>query len=153
MRRPHEVLGVAADATPAQIRTAYKTRAFDLHPDRVKGKEAEWQELQRAYRTLTKGDEPSVSVVSDQFVVNLAAKMSPVLNDAVDAGARMVNERIGKMTGKAVMLTRDKLKELSAPHWVCDSMDTRKALGWEPKVKWAEGTKRAAAWYREHGWL
>lgn len=99
MRRPHEVLGVSADATPAQIRTAYKTRAFDLHPDRVKGKEAEWQELQRAYRTLTKGDEPSVSVVSDQFVVNLAAKMSPVLNDAVDAGARMVNERIGKMGG------------------------------------------------------
>ncbi|MFO0763120.1 MAG: NAD(P)-dependent oxidoreductase [Byssovorax sp.] len=63
------------------------------------------------------------------------------------------NEQISKLSGKAVMLTRDKLKELSAPHWVCDSMDTRKALGWEPKVKWAEGTKKAAAWYREHGWL
>ncbi|MEO7327088.1 MAG: NAD-dependent epimerase/dehydratase family protein, partial [Minicystis sp.] len=67
--------------------------------------------------------------------------------------AAAANEQIGKLTGKAVMLTRDKLKELSAPHWVCDSTDTRAALDWEPKVKWPEGTRKAAAWYRENGWL
>lgn len=68
-------------------------------------------------------------------------------------GAALLSEGMGKITGKAVMLTRDKVNELSAPHWVCDSSDTRRDLKWEPKVKWPEGTRRAAAWYREHGWL
>ena len=68
-------------------------------------------------------------------------------------GAAMVNEVIGKLTNKAMMLTRDKLVELSAPHWVCDSSDTRKDLGWEPKVGWEEGTRLSATWYRDNGWM
>jgi nucleoside-diphosphate-sugar epimerase len=68
-------------------------------------------------------------------------------------GAALASETVGKITGKAVMLTRDKVNELSAPHWVCDSSDTRRDLGWEPRVDWAEGTRRAASWYRENGWL
>ena len=75
----------------------------------------------------------------------------PVL--AASKIAAVANEHIGRLTGKAVMLTRDKLNELSAPHWVCDSAETRLALDWEPKVKWPEGTRKAAAWYRENGWL
>jgi nucleoside-diphosphate-sugar epimerase len=68
-------------------------------------------------------------------------------------GAAALSEGFGKVTGKAVMLTRDKVNELSAPHWVCDSGDTRRDLAWEPKVNWAEGTRRAVQWYRENGWL
>jgi nucleoside-diphosphate-sugar epimerase len=67
--------------------------------------------------------------------------------------AAFVSEGVSRLTGKAAMLTRDKLNELSAPHWVCDSTETRRNLGWEPKVKWQEGTRRTAAWYRENGWL
>jgi nucleoside-diphosphate-sugar epimerase len=67
--------------------------------------------------------------------------------------AATASETMGKLTGKAVMLTRDKVNELSAPHWVCDSSDTRSALGWQPEVDWAEGTRRAAAWYKLEGWL
>jgi len=59
-------------------------------------------------------------------------------------GVAFATEGIGKLTGKAVMLTRDKVNELSAPHWVCDSTDTRNDLGWEPKVKWPEGTRNAS---------
>lgn len=68
-------------------------------------------------------------------------------------GAALASEGLGRLTGKAVMLTRDKLNELSASHWVCDSSDARRELGWAPAVGWAEGTRRAVAWYREHGWL
>lgn len=68
-------------------------------------------------------------------------------------GAALLSEGMSKLTGKAVMLTRDKLNELSAPHWVCDSSATRRDLAWEPKVKWPEGARRAAAWYREQGWI
>ena len=68
-------------------------------------------------------------------------------------GAALASEGMSRLTGKPVMLTRDKLNELAASHWVCDSAEARRELGWEPQVGWAEGTRRAVAWYREHGWL
>ncbi|MEJ7730822.1 MAG: NAD(P)-dependent oxidoreductase [Polyangiaceae bacterium] len=66
--------------------------------------------------------------------------------------AALGSEGLGRLTNKAVMLTRDKVNELSQPHWVCDSSSFT-ALGWQPQVKWAEGTRRAAEWYRKEGWL
>jgi nucleoside-diphosphate-sugar epimerase len=68
-------------------------------------------------------------------------------------GAAVASEGYGKLRGKAVMLTRDKINELSAPHWVCDSQKTRTELGWTPQVGWREGAKRATEWYRQEGWL
>ena len=67
--------------------------------------------------------------------------------------AAMATEAYGRMNNKAVMLTRDKINELEQKHWVCSSLDTRRDLGWTPAVGWREGTKRAARWYRDNGWL
>jgi nucleoside-diphosphate-sugar epimerase len=64
-----------------------------------------------------------------------------------------VSEEYARYTKKPAMLTRDKLNELLAAHWVCDSSSTRADLGWTPEIDWAEGTRRAAAWYIEQGWL
>jgi molecular chaperone DnaJ len=53
---PHEVLGVAKDASPEQIKKAYRKKAFDSHPDRNPGdKSAEdrFKEVQAAYNSLT----------------------------------------------------------------------------------------------------
>jgi 2-alkyl-3-oxoalkanoate reductase len=61
-------------------------------------------------------------------------------------------EVFGRLTNRAVMLTREKASMLLL-HWVCSSEATRKALGWEPKVLRKEGMDRAVAWYRENGWL
>ncbi len=63
------------------------------------------------------------------------------------------SEMFGKMSGKAVMLTRDKVNELKAPHWVCDSTPIRQELGWQPTVTWEEGARLTAEWYRREGWL
>jgi nucleoside-diphosphate-sugar epimerase len=68
-------------------------------------------------------------------------------------GAAVASEGYGRIRGKAVMLTRDKINELSAPHWVCDAEKTRTDLGWAPQVEWTEGARRAADWYRREGWL
>lgn len=66
--------------------------------------------------------------------------------------AAVLSEAYGKMRNRAVMLTRDKCNELFE-QWVCDSSGTRDALGWEPKVKFAEGARLTVEWYRQAGWL
>ena len=68
-------------------------------------------------------------------------------------GAALGSELYGRVMGRAVMLTRDKLNELLAPHWVCDSAEAQAALGWKPLISFAEGTRITGAWYRREGWL
>ena len=61
-------------------------------------------------------------------------------------------EAYGKLRGKAVMLTREKVNMLRH-HWVCASDKTREDLGWSPEVDLVEGAKRTMRWYEDHGWL
>ena len=68
-------------------------------------------------------------------------------------GAALGSEVYGRIMGRAVMLTRDKLNELLAPHWVCDSGEAQAALGWRPRISFEEGTRITGAWYRRAGWL
>ena len=68
-------------------------------------------------------------------------------------GAALGSELYGRLRGRAVMLTRDKLNELLAPHWVCDSREARAELGWGPNISFEEGARITGAWYRREGWL
>jgi nucleoside-diphosphate-sugar epimerase len=61
-------------------------------------------------------------------------------------------EAFGRITNRPVMLTREKANML-VQDWVCSSEETRKDLGWEPKVPWSEGVPRAVEWYRQNRWL
>lgn len=67
--------------------------------------------------------------------------------------AALFSEIYGKLTHRAVMLTRDKCNELYAPHWVCESTATHAQLGWEPRISFDRGARITAEWYRQHGWL
>jgi len=79
--------------------------------------------------------------------IDVAVPM-PILRAAA-AGS----ELWGKLSGKAVMLTRDKVNELREPYLVCSSADIRETLGWQPEVQLEEGARRCVAWYRQEGWL
>jgi nucleoside-diphosphate-sugar epimerase len=61
-------------------------------------------------------------------------------------------EVFGRATNRPVMLTREKANMLMQ-HWVCASDETRRDLGWEPRVTWGEGVKKAIQWYRQNGML
>jgi nucleoside-diphosphate-sugar epimerase len=76
----------------------------------------------------------------------------PIPRLALEAAAAG-SELFGALSGRAVMLTRDKCNELYAPHWVCDGSETRRDLGWEPKVPFDRGARITAEWYRREGWL
>jgi curved DNA-binding protein len=57
---PHAVLGVAPNATPSEIKSAYRKLAMQHHPDRNGGSEEsakKFQEVQAAYDAL-RGDKP-----------------------------------------------------------------------------------------------
>ena len=48
----YEILGVQRDATGAQLRKAYYRKALTCHPDKVEGKEREFQALSVVYEVL-----------------------------------------------------------------------------------------------------
>ncbi len=62
-------------------------------------------------------------------------------------------EYIGHLTGKVTALNNDKYNIMRQRNWRCDIEPARRELGYEPKVKLAEGVRRSIAWYKENGWL
>lgn len=63
------------------------------------------------------------------------------------------SEAWGKVAGRAPLLTREKLAEISAGDWICSSRKIRERLGWAPRIGLREGFRSTAEWYREAGWL
>jgi nucleoside-diphosphate-sugar epimerase len=67
-------------------------------------------------------------------------------------GAALMSESYGKLTNKAMMLTRDKCNELF-DQWVCDGQQARTQLELSPSVGFSQGVKQTVDWYRSAGWL
>lgn len=78
--------------------------------------------------------------------------MVPTPKLAYQVGAT-ASEVFGRLTGRAVVFTREKVREMSQPAWVVSSEDLRRDLGWEPKVQITEGARLTYEWYREEGWI
>lgn len=122
----------------------------------------------RACVRAIEADIPSGSVyfVDDGEPLSMARAMGELLPEALGTAPivrfgvpfpllRLASygvETYGRLRGKAVMLTREKVKMLSH-HWVCESEKTRSDLEWQPEVTFPEGLRRTARWYQENGWL
>ncbi len=122
----------------------------------------------RACLQAIHADVPSGSVlfVDDGEPLSMARAMGEVLPEVLGTRplvrrgipfpvltlASLGVEAYGKVRGKAVMLTREKVAMLK-DHWVCESASTREALGWQPEVRFAEGARLTAKWYQDNGWL
>ncbi len=78
---------------------------------------------------------------------------APALPEGVVRAAAVGSELFGKLSGKVMIFTRDKLPELLMEHFAVDSARAQRDLGWTPRVSFPEGAKRTAAWYVENGWL
>ncbi len=58
MKTPYELLGVDSDASPEEIRRAYRRQVKEVHPDNG-GSADEFQAIYNAYETLTQGSDVS----------------------------------------------------------------------------------------------
>lgn len=67
--------------------------------------------------------------------------------------AALASETFGLALGRAVSLTREKVKEMAQPHWVCSSEPLRRDLGWTPHTGIREGARLTGDWYRQHRWI
>lgn len=63
------------------------------------------------------------------------------------------NELIASITRRPAILRADKIHEIRTRSWHMDTTPLREELGWEPRVKYAEGARLAVEWYRKNGWL
>ena len=58
-----------------------------------------------------------------------------------------------RLTGKLIALNNDKYNILSQRDWRCDISDSRRLLGYDPKVKLEEGVMNSVKWYKENKWI
>lgn len=67
--------------------------------------------------------------------------------------AGLINELIGRITGKPRLLNRDKCREGTAGSWACSAEKLRKETGFRVETPLEERLAETAEWYRQAGWL
>jgi len=64
-----------------------------------------------------------------------------------------IQEFKSTLTGRPSLLCRQKMPELLAPGWVCDTDKILRELGFAAPTSLKEGVARTAKWYQREGWL
>lgn len=60
---------------------------------------------------------------------------------------------VAHLAGRATLLSADKANEYLAAAWTCRGDALTRDTGWRAEIELESGLARAAAWYREAGWL
>lgn len=70
---------------------------------------------------------------------------------AVSAGA--AGSLYSRLSGKAVAVNIQKVRELLQPSWLCSPSKAQADLGFTSTIDLKSGIRNTITWYREHGWL
>jgi hypothetical protein len=122
---PYEVLGLRKDASPEDVKAAYRKRAKASHPD-AGGDAKEFVAVKAAHVVLSdpvkrkrfddtgeidddgpdNADQPALQVIAQLLQVIIAGDVDPLMHDAVEAMRRTINAKIGEIRNKIVSLDR-----------------------------------------------
>lgn len=64
-----------------------------------------------------------------------------------------VNEVMGRLRGKAMLVNLDKVRESSAGSWTCSPEKALRHLAWSPQKSAAERMQETVDWYFSAGWF
>ena len=64
-----------------------------------------------------------------------------------------LQEVLARLSGRPGILSRDKVREIQAPGWVCATERIEKDLGFSAPTPLDKGVARTLEWYRRQGWL
>jgi UDP-glucose 4-epimerase len=64
-----------------------------------------------------------------------------------------ISALIGKITGKFPTLYPERVNEIQARSWACDTENNRKELGFTAQYSLQEAINETVAWYQKEGWL
>jgi nucleoside-diphosphate-sugar epimerase len=63
------------------------------------------------------------------------------------------SEMFARLSGRSTMFNREKVREVLAPGWLCETQSARNAFGFAAEIPLAAGVQSTAEWYRTKGWL
>lgn len=75
MTRYYTQLGVNPNATLEEIKAAYRERALATHPDKVPGKEAEFNRIQKTYEVLSDPEKRQAYDARSSSLLNSASHL------------------------------------------------------------------------------
>lgn len=75
------------------------------------------------------------------------------LPEAVSWLAAGASTLASRLTGRAAILSLDKMMEIREAAWTCSSERARRELGWAPRHELAEGLRQSVEWFRRAGRL
>jgi len=67
--------------------------------------------------------------------------------------AAMMSEWGAALRGQATIFNREKVQEMLAPGWLCETEGAKRDLGFAGRIPLPTGLTTTATWYREQGWL
>lgn len=126
----------AADAVNALVAAGTSPRAAGrtfciAHPQAVT-----WAEVARSVGR---------ALGCDPVLLSIGPRAAGALALAIEEGARL--------RGRAAVLNRDRVREVSQRRWVCDPTEAVEEMGFRPAYPLGAGVRATASWYRTAGWL
>jgi nucleoside-diphosphate-sugar epimerase len=103
---------------------------------------------------LTDGGRATSAALGDTIARALGKRpLRIVLPTGVGMAAAWASETFGRLSGRPVTLTRERLRQWSAPRWTVSDARARREIGYAPQVDLESGMSETALWYREAGWV
>jgi len=109
-----------------------------------------------AGRTYCVAHPRTVTWMGFAAAVGAALGRRPWLVSVPEVAARIVArvmETWARLRGRAAILNRERVCELTQDRWVCDPSPAMSEIGFRPRVSFSQGIVRTAAWYRGVAWL